>query len=88
MNAVNLFEVQEANRVKYDGVTSRFNDKFDYCELCGRKMSQTAGARWLIEVGIDGFEFGTTDETESQGTWLLGSECRKQFPTAQQEGGC
>ena len=87
MEAVNLFEVQEMNRTKYDGVTSRFNDKFAYCELCGRKMSDKPGARWQVEVGIDGYEFGTTDETESQGAWLLGSECRKQFATATQEGG-
>ena len=83
---VNLFEVSAVNREKYQQTSARFNDKVVYCELCGRTMSQKAGARWAVEVGIDGFELGTTDETESQGFWLLGSECRKNFPTATQEG--
>lgn len=80
----NLFQISAENREKYRETSARFNDKIEYCELCGRKLSQKPGARWSIEVGIDGFEFGTTDETESQGSWLLGSECRKLFPTAVQ----
>jgi len=87
VQAPNLFELSEANREKYDSTSARFNDTVAYCELCGRKMSQKPGSRWAVEVGIDGFEFGTTDETVSQGSWLLGSECRKQFKTAVQEGG-
>ena len=62
--AINLFKASEANREKYADTSSRFNDKVVYCELCGRKMSQKAGGRWAVEVGIDGFELGTTDETE------------------------
>jgi hypothetical protein len=85
MTDVNLFDLSAANREKYEGTSGRFNDKVAYCELCGRKMSQKAGARWIVEIGIDGFEFGTTEEIESQGSWLLGSECRKQFATAVQE---
>jgi hypothetical protein len=82
---VNLLKVSAANREKYENSRGRFDDRVAYCELCGRKMSQKPGARWLVEVGVDGFEFGTTNETESQGFWLLGSECRKQFPNAVQE---
>ena len=82
----NLFKVSESNREKYANTTSRFNDKVVYCELCGRKVSQSNGSRWQVEVGIDGFEFGTTNETESQGYWFVGTECRKQFKKATQEG--
>jgi hypothetical protein len=84
MEQVNLFDVGNANREKYENTSSRFG-KGEHCELCGRKMSQKPGSRWMVEVGVDGFEFGTTEVIESQGSWLLGSECRKQFPSAVQE---
>ena len=34
------------------------------------------------DLGLDGFEFGATDETESQGAFAIGSTCAKKFPTA------
>lgn len=83
MTQVNLFDVRNASDERYANTPSRYG-AFPHCELCGRKLSDKVGGRWQVEVGIDGFEFGTTNETISQGSWFLGSECRKQFPTAVQ----
>ena len=46
----------------------------NFCIVCGRKVSDNAR---VIEIGVDGYEFGTTDETQSQGGFLVGSECAK-----------
>jgi len=45
-----------------------------FCIVCGRKVSENAR---VVEIGIDGYEFGTTDETVSQGGFYIGSECAK-----------
>lgn len=83
---INLFELHRANEEKYRNTRGRFDHSVEHCELCGRKLSQKPNSVWSVEVGIDGFEFGRTNETESQGSWSLGSECRKLFPTAVKAG--
>jgi hypothetical protein len=83
---INLFAVQVENQIKYENSSARFTGKVAECDLCGRKLSQKPNSQWMVEIGIDGFELGRTDETESQGFWLLGSECRKMFPTAVKAG--
>ena len=48
------------------------------CIVCGRKID-TSKPFNLVEIGIDGYEFGTTDETESQGAFSIGPACVKPF---------
>ena len=66
-----------------EATTKQFNlfadgkgDGFGNCIVCGRTLK---GNDWNVEIGIDGFEFGTTDEIESQGGFRIGSSCRNNF---------
>ena len=52
-------------------------DGANTCIVCGKKVSPYVSL--FVEIGIDGFEFGTTDETESQGGFKIGSTCVKNF---------
>jgi len=51
-------------------------DGFENCIVCAKKIGKQG---WVVEIGIDGYEFGTTDETNSQGGFKIGSTCVKQF---------
>jgi len=64
MSKFNFFENE-----KWDGDGNK-------CAVCNRKLAEK---HLYVEVGIDGFEFGTTDETESQGGFGIGPECAKKF---------
>ena len=55
------------------------NGEMHHCFLCGRKLGK---GHAIVEIDIDGYEFGTTDQIHSQGGFRLGSECAKKFPTA------
>jgi len=64
--AYNLFE--NANPQYFDSGDP------NNCLLCNRPLKS---GYLLIEVGIDGYEFGTTQETDSQGSFGIGPECVK-----------
>jgi len=53
-----------------------WNEDGDNCCVCNRPLKKGHG---FVEVGIDGYEFGTTDETESQGCWGVGPDCAKKY---------
>jgi len=53
-------------------------DGFDNCIVCGRKINHSK-PMFIVEIGIDGYEFGTTDETISQGGFVIGPTCKKPF---------
>ena len=66
-----------------EATTKQFNlfadgkgDGWRDCIVCGRTLKAND---WNVEIGIDGYEFGTTDETESQGGFGIGSSFRKNF---------
>jgi hypothetical protein len=56
--------------------SEKWNGDSHHCAVCNRKL---AGQHLYVEVGIDGFEFGTTDCTDSQGAFGIGPECAKKF---------
>lgn len=76
-NMNNLFNMQTE---RGEMMQNHPNGDTHHCFLCGRKLGKQPFA---VEIGVDGYEIGTTDVTESQGGFLLGSECAKQFPTAE-----
>ena len=69
----NLFDLQSKRGEQ------KFYEGVEACFLCGRSLGDDP---YYVEIGVDGFEFGATDETESQGAFAIGSTCAKKFPTA------
>ena len=69
---------EEAKMEKFNffAVDSKWNFDGNRCAVCNRKLAEK---HLYVEVGIDGFEFGTTDETNSQGSFGIGPECAKKF---------
>jgi hypothetical protein len=68
----------EATNKQFNLFTDGKGDGFDNCIVCGKKLNFSKPT-FLVEIGIDGFEFGTTDETTSQGGFSIGPTCKKPF---------
>ena len=54
------------------------------CVICFKPLE--ADCLW-VEIGVDGFVFGSTDEDESQGWFGIGPVCARKYGIASQKKG-